>query len=92
MIVGVLGLGRIGSTHAANLVNVPGVDVVVFDYDTIAPGPLRRIRDFPADGERLVADKPVGMRHVMVNGTVIREDEEPITEALEQRPGTLLRS
>ena len=67
-------------------------DVVVFDADTIAPGPLRRIRDFPADGERLVADKPVGMRHVLVNGTVIREDEQPITEALEQRPGKLLRS
>ena len=35
-------------------------DVVVFDYDTIAPGPLRRIRDFPADGERLVADRRSG--------------------------------
>jgi N-acyl-D-aspartate/D-glutamate deacylase len=67
-------------------------DVVVFDYDTIAPGPLRRIRDFPADGERLVADKPVGMRHVMVNGTVIREDEQPVTDALEARPGKLLRA
>ena len=35
-------------------------DVVVFDADTIAPGPLRRIRDFPADGERLVADAARG--------------------------------
>ena len=26
----------------------------VFDPATVAPGPLRRIRDFPADGERLV--------------------------------------
>jgi N-acyl-D-aspartate/D-glutamate deacylase len=67
-------------------------DVVAFDFDTVGPGPLRRIRDFPADGERLVADKPVGMRHVMVNGTVIREDEQPITDALEQRPGKLLRA
>ena len=25
----------------------------------VGPGPLRRIRDFPADGERLVADQPV---------------------------------
>ena len=37
-------------------------DVVVFDFDTVAPGPLRRIRDFPADGERLVADEPEGMQ------------------------------
>ena len=31
-------------------------DIAVFDPDTVAPGPVRRIRDFPADGERLVAD------------------------------------
>ena len=35
-------------------------DLVVFDPDTVAPGPLRRVRDFPADGERLTADAPVG--------------------------------
>ncbi len=67
-------------------------DVVVFDYDRVAPGPLRRIRDFPADGERLVADQPAGVRHVIVNGTVIREDEREVPGALEQKPGRLLRS
>jgi N-acyl-D-aspartate/D-glutamate deacylase len=67
-------------------------DVVVFDADRVAPGPLRRIRDFPADGERLVADQPVGVRHVLVNGTVIREDEQAAAGALDERPGRLLRS
>jgi N-acyl-D-amino-acid deacylase len=67
-------------------------DVVVLDADTIDPGPLRRIRDFPADGERLVADAPTGVRHVVVNGTVIREDDKPLSDALAARPGTLLRS
>jgi N-acyl-D-amino-acid deacylase len=67
-------------------------DVVVFDEATIAPGPLRRIRDFPADGERLVADAPVGVRHVLVNGTVIRHDDAADAGALESRPGRLLRS
>jgi N-acyl-D-aspartate/D-glutamate deacylase len=66
-------------------------DVVVFDYESVAPGPLRRIRDFPADGERLVADQPQGMRHVVVNGTVIREDGVPVAGALESRPGRVLR-
>jgi N-acyl-D-aspartate/D-glutamate deacylase len=67
-------------------------DVVVFDYERIAPGPLRRIRDFPADGERLVADQPEGVCHVVVNGTVIREDNKPDEAALAARPGKLLRS
>jgi N-acyl-D-amino-acid deacylase len=67
-------------------------DVVVFDFEKVGPGPLRRIRDFPADGERLVADRPEGMGHVVVNGTVIREDGTPVDAALSARPGKLLRS
>jgi N-acyl-D-amino-acid deacylase len=53
-------------------------DVVVFDPATIAPGPLRRICDFPANGERITADSPVGVRHVLVNGTPIRIDETAV--------------
>jgi len=67
-------------------------DVVVFDFDKVGPGPLRRIRDFPAEGERLVADRPEGVSHVVVNGTVIREGGAPIDAALAARPGRLLRS
>ena len=49
-------------------------DVVVFDPDSVAPGPVRRVRDFPANAERLTADQPEGITHVLVNGTPIRED------------------
>jgi len=66
-------------------------DVTVFDPDTVAPGGLRRVRDFPADGERLVADSPSGVTHVVVNGTPIREDGAPRPEALASRPGRVLR-
>ncbi len=49
-------------------------DVAVFDPATVAPGPVRRVNDFPAGAERLTADAPVGMQHVVVNGTPIRVD------------------
>ena len=49
-------------------------DVCVFDPQTVGPGPVRRVRDFPANGERLTAEEPTGVRHVLVNGTPIRRD------------------
>jgi N-acyl-D-aspartate/D-glutamate deacylase len=66
-------------------------DLCVFDPETVAPGPLRRIRDFPANGERLTADAPVGMTHTLVNGVPIRVDGEPSEAGLAARPGTVLR-
>jgi N-acyl-D-aspartate/D-glutamate deacylase len=66
-------------------------DLCVFDPATVAPGPLRRIRDFPADGERLTADAPVGMSHVVVNGVPIRVDGASDDEGLGARPGHVLR-
>ena len=83
---GVFGFDDRGTLDAGK-----AADVVVFDPDTVAPGPLRRIRDFPADGERLVADRPEGIRHVVVNGTPIRVDGEPDPDALATRPGRVLR-
>ncbi|HUC37213.1 MAG TPA: amidohydrolase family protein [Acidimicrobiales bacterium] len=67
-------------------------DICVFDPDTVAPGPLRRVFDFPAHGERLTADSPVGMTHMTVNGVIVRADGEPVPEGLDARPGVLLRS
>lgn len=66
-------------------------DVVVFDSDTVAPGPLRRIRDFPANAERLTADASVGITHVLVNGTPIRRDGEMDQSGVDAHPGDILR-
>jgi N-acyl-D-amino-acid deacylase len=63
-------------------------DVAVFDPATVAPGPVRRVRDFPADAERLTADQPVGMQHVVVNGTPIQVDG---ARADAGNPGQVLR-
>ena len=62
-------------------------DLCVFDPDTIGTGPTTRVRDFPADGERLTAEEPTGLRHVLVNGTPIRVDEQQL-DVLDRRPGT----
>ncbi|MDE3087644.1 MAG: amidohydrolase family protein [Acidobacteriota bacterium] len=66
-------------------------DVCVFDPETVAPGPLRRVRDFPADGERLTAPEPEGVTHVLVNGVAIRRDGAPDRAGLDGRPGRVLR-
>jgi N-acyl-D-aspartate/D-glutamate deacylase len=66
-------------------------DVVVFDPDTVSPGPLRRVRDFPAGAERLTADAPTGMRHVLVNGTPIQVEGESLIATMDERPGMMVR-
>ncbi len=66
-------------------------DVVVFDPDTVAPGPLRRVRDFPANAERLTADASVGITHVLVNGTPIRRDGVMDQSGVDAHPGDILR-
>ncbi len=83
--------GVYGFARSRLLARRQTADLAVFDPDTVAPGPLRRIRDFPADGERLVADAPEGMAHVVVNGTPIRVDGEPVPDAVASKPGRLLR-
>jgi len=65
-------------------------DVVVFDPSTVGPGPIRRVRDFPADGERLTADRPTGMVHTFVNGRAVVRDGEFVDASLDDRPGRLV--
>ena len=60
-------------------------DVTRLRPDDGGPGPQRRLRDLPADGERLTAEEPSGVRHVLVNGALIRRDESQLD--LEELPG-----
>ena len=61
-------------------------DVCVFDPQTVGTGPTRRVRDFPADAERLTAEEPSGLRHVLVNGRAIRRNGEQL-DVSDRRPG-----
>jgi N-acyl-D-aspartate/D-glutamate deacylase len=79
----------LGLSDRGHLTAGAWADVVVFDPATVAPGPIRRLADFPADSERLTADQPVGVRHVLVNGVPIRTDGK---QDLTIRSGQLVRS
>ncbi len=67
-------------------------DLAVIDYERLSPGPIRRVRDMPGNGERLVADAPVGMDHILVNGVPIRCEGKSAVAALDRLPGEILRS
>lgn len=67
-------------------------DVVVLDWENLSPGPERRAFDFPAGGERLTADAPTGIDHVLVAGVPTRRDGKPCLAALDRLPGQVLRS
>ncbi len=83
----VYGLNNRGSVEVGK-----AADLVVFDSATVAPGPVRRVVDFPAAGERLTADAPVGMTHILVNGIPIRVDGRSVPDTGGPRPGMVLRT
>jgi N-acyl-D-aspartate/D-glutamate deacylase len=76
-----------GFARRGGLVEGNWADVCVFDPATVGTGPTRRVRDFPADAERLTAEEPTGIRHVLVNGTPIRLDGKQLDVSAD-RPGT----
>ncbi len=81
-IFGLAGRGRLAAGCAG--------DVVVFDPETVAPGPLERVYDLPAGADRLIST-PTGIRAVLVNGTVVRRDNETVLGPDDPMPGRLLR-
>jgi N-acyl-D-amino-acid deacylase len=79
---GLAGRGRLGVGRAA--------DVTVFDPETVGCSELRRVRDFPAGADRLVSDAS-GIRAVIVNGTLLRQDGHDVVDPDGPLPGRLLR-
>ena len=66
-------------------------DITVFDPATIGPGPVRRVYDQPAGGERLIADQATGLTHMLVNGVPIRRDGVARARGAAGGPGRMLR-
>ena len=67
-------------------------DIVTIDLDALSTGPIRLVRDLPAGGERLIADAPTGIVHVVVNGVPIRRDGQPDPAGIATGPGRILRN
>ena len=65
-------------------------DIVIFNPDTVTHGPMRRVWDLPANGNRLVVDA-VGIEAVIVNGTVIRQRGADTLDLKGELPGKLIR-
>jgi N-acyl-D-aspartate/D-glutamate deacylase len=72
----VVGLDGRGTLHAG-----AHADIVVIDWDRLSPGPVIRTHDLPGGADRLVANEPAGLHHVLVNGTFIRRDGQAAANA-----------
>ncbi len=79
-----------GITDRGRLAPGLAADVTVFDPETVGCTALRRVRDFPAGADRLVSDA-TGIRAVVVNGIVIREDGRDAVDPAGPLPGRVLR-
>jgi N-acyl-D-amino-acid deacylase len=66
-------------------------DVAVFDPETVGAGGLERVYDFPGGADRLIS-KERGMRAVVVNGTVLRENGADAISPEGELPGGVLRN
>lgn len=81
-VFGIEGRGRLAGGYAA--------DIVVFDADSVTPGPLTRVADLPNVAERLIADA-IGIKAVIVNGALLRLDGRDVVNHGRRLPGRLLR-
>jgi N-acyl-D-aspartate/D-glutamate deacylase len=82
----------LGLADRGRLVPGAAADVVVVDWAALDPGPIRRARDLPGGGDRLVADQPAGIVHILVNGIPITADGRRTVADLERLPGQVLNN
>jgi N-acyl-D-aspartate/D-glutamate deacylase len=65
-------------------------DIAIFDPVTVGCEPVRRVNDFPAGADRLVADA-TGINAVIVNGRLVRQEGRDVVDAGGPLPGRVLR-
>ncbi|MBT5498386.1 MAG: amidohydrolase family protein [Alphaproteobacteria bacterium] len=80
-----------GITDRGLLAEGRPADIAVFDPETVGAGGLERVYDFPGGADRLIS-KERGMRAVVVNGTVLRENGADAISPEGNLPGGVLRN
>ena len=71
---------------AASCIRTPDEGMVVHSASQRAESARKSVM------ELLIADQPEGIEHVVVNGVPIRTEGKPVTSALDELPGRVLRS
>jgi N-acyl-D-amino-acid deacylase len=79
-----------GITDRGRLAPGLAADVTVFDPGTVGCTPLRRVHDLPGGADRLVSDAR-GIRWLVVNGVVVRDDGHDALPPDGPLPGRVLR-
>jgi N-acyl-D-aspartate/D-glutamate deacylase len=79
-----------GITDRGRLEKGLAADIAIFDPDKVGCDRVRRVHDLPGGADRLVADA-FGMRAVIVNGVVIRENNKDRLSSSDSLPGLVLR-
>jgi len=78
-----------GITDRGLLAEGRPADIVLFDPETVGPGPLKRVHDLPAGADRLVAEAH-GIAAVIVNGKLVRQGGLDVADG-GALPGRVLR-
>lgn len=80
-----------GITDRGTLAEGRPADIVIFDPETVGSGPVKRVHDFPAGADRLIAEAD-GIDAVIVNGTLLRQSGTDMVDPAGTLPGKLLRN
>ena len=75
------GRGRIAPGYKA--------DLLLFDAERVGVSPLRRVKDLPGGGSRMLRD-PIGVHAVWVNGMQVFDSQQHYS-TLAHAPGRVLR-
>ena len=80
-----------GITDRGRLATGLAADITIFEPENVDCAPVRRVHDLPGGADRLVADA-IGVRSVIVNGTLLRQEDQDQLDPDGPLTGQVLRN